>query len=125
MTLFLLCPCGLTAPYAQCCGRWHDGVPAPTAEALMRSRYSAFALANTAYLLATWHRSTRPESLALTADTKWLGLEVRSHQRISADQATVEFVARSRRAGGSAERHHEVSEFVCEDGRWWYVDARA
>ena len=118
------CPCGLIASYAECCGRWHGGLPAPTAEALMRSRYSAFVLANPDYLLATWHPSTRPASLVLEAEIKWLGLEVRSRQSISADQAIVEFVARSRRAGGSAERHHEVSEFVREDGRWLYVDAR-
>lgn len=90
----------------------------------MRSRYSAFVLAQADYLLATWHPRTRPASLLLETETKWLGLEVLSHQSSGPDQATVEFVARSRRGGGSAQRLHEVSEFVREDGRWLYVEAR-
>lgn len=90
----------------------------------MRSRYSAFVLANKAYLLMTWHPATRPPSLDLETDTKWLGLEVLSHQNYAPDQATVEFIARSRRGGGSAQRHRELSEFVREDGRWFYVRAR-
>lgn len=89
----------------------------------MRSRYGAFVLANTEYLLATWHPRTRPASLELQAGTKWLGLQVLSHQNQGPDQATVEFVARSRHGGGRAERLHEVSEFVREDGRWFYVEA--
>ena len=90
----------------------------------MRSRYSAFVLENSEYLLATWHPRTRPASLELEAGTKWLGLTVQAHQNHGPDQATVEFVARSRRGGGSAQRHHEVSEFVREEGRWFYVEAR-
>ena len=62
----LPCPCGHPAAYAACCGRYHAGalhLSAPTAEALMRSRYSAFVLGLNDYLLATWHASTRPEKL--------------------------------------------------------------
>lgn len=95
---------------------------APDAEALMRSRYAAFVLNELDYLLDTWHASTRPSSLEANAPgMKWLGLQVRRHERQDADHATVEFVARSRH-NGQASRLHEVSRFVREDGRWFYVD---
>ena len=113
-------------PYPACCGRYHGGplhLSAPTAEALMRSRYSAFVLDLTDCLLATWHASTRPATLEPNPPgLKWLGLEVRCHTVIDADHATVEFIARSK-LGGRAERLHELSRFVREDGRWYYVDA--
>ncbi len=115
------CPCG-TTDYAACCGRYHDGTPAPDAAALMRSRYSAYVLGLEAYLLATWHPDTRPAALDLTADdAKWLGLEVKRHTAGSAERATVEFIARYK-VGGRAYRLHEVSRFVREEGRWFYVD---
>lgn len=117
----LPCPCGSGATYDACCGRWHAGEPAPTAEALMRSRYSAFTLNLVPYLLQTWHASTRPASLDdLPPGLKWLGLQVRrAHE--DGDRATVEFVSRSK-LGGKAARLHETSRFVREDGRWYYVD---
>jgi SEC-C motif-containing protein len=88
----------------------------------MRSRYSAFVLDLTDYLLATWHASTRPSSIAPNeTGIKWLGLEVRRHRVVDADHAEVEFVARSKLAG-RAHRLHELSRFVREDGRWFYVD---
>lgn len=114
------CPCGSGAAYAACCGRWHAGEPAPTAEALMRSRYSAYVLGLAAYVLDTWHASTRPAEMALEPAVKWLGLEVRRHVA-EGDRATVEFVARSK-LGGRAHRLHETSRFVREGGRWFYVD---
>jgi SEC-C motif-containing protein len=117
----LPCPCG-GADYAACCGRYHNGEPAPDALTLMRSRYSAYVLKLEAYLLATWHDSTRPAVLDLATDnTKWTGLEIRKHNAESADRATVEFVARYK-IGGRAARLHEVSRFVCEDGKWFYLD---
>ena len=117
----LLCPCGSGAPYAACCGRWHAGEPAPTAEALMRSRYSAFTMNLVPYLLQTWHASTRPATLdEPPPGLKWLGLEVRRAQE-DGDRATVEFISRSK-LGGRAARLHETSRFVREDGRWTYVD---
>jgi SEC-C motif-containing protein len=90
---------------------------------LMRSRYSAFVLGLEAYLLASWHPSTRPATLDLAADagTKWLGLTVKKHQQQDATHATVEFVARYRIAG-RGQRLHEISRFVREDGRWFYLD---
>ena len=88
----------------------------------MRSRYSAFVLEQAAYLLQTWHASVRPAQLEFEPGVKWLGLEVRSHQQIDATHAQVEFVARSRANTGRAQRLHERSRFVLEDGRWYYVD---
>ncbi|MEI7036725.1 YchJ family protein [Fulvimonas yonginensis] len=118
------CPCGNPAGYARCCGPLHEGTPAPDAEALMRSRYSAYVLKREDYLLATWHPSTRPAHLKLAAQQpapSWLGLSVKRHER-GAAEAVVEFVARLRYGGGRAQRLHEVSRFVREDGRWYYVD---
>jgi SEC-C motif-containing protein len=89
----------------------------------MRSRYSAYVLGNEAYLLATWHAATRPVSLELDRDgkTRWLGLDVRHHAASDATTATVEFVARYK-VGGRASRMHEISRFVREGDRWYYVD---
>jgi SEC-C motif domain protein len=120
------CPCRLPAlapRYADCCGRYHHaGHAAPDAEALMRSRYSAYVLGLADYLLATWHPSTRPAALDPDpAGLKWLGLEVRRRTTTDATHASVEFVARSK-LGGRAHRLHETSRFVREDdGRWYYV----
>ena len=87
----------------------------------MRSRYCAFVLEDADYLLATWHSSTRPPTVEFEPGLKWLGLDVRDHRVPDATHAEVEFLARSR-AGGRAHRLHERSRFVCEDGRWYYVD---
>ena len=119
------CPCGTGQNYAACCGRYHAGplhLQAPTAEALMRSRYSAYGLALNGYLLDTWHASTRPaDGLAFDPALHWLGLEVRRHELLADGSAVVEFVARSKVAG-RAQRLHESSRFVLEAGRWFYVD---
>ena len=119
------CPCDSGQPYAECCGPWHaglaNGVHAPTPEALMRSRYSAYVLGLIDYLLATWHASTSPGELELSP-VKWLGLEVR-HAHSTGDAGVVEFVARCRTAAG-AERIHETSRFVHTDGRWYYIDGQ-
>ena len=127
----MICPCRSPAdalPYEACCGRYHAGalhLQAPTAEALMRSRYSAFAHDRLDYLLATWHPSHRPARLEPNPlGLKWLGLDVRRHSVIDADHATVEFVARSK-LGGRAERLHELSRFVREGERWFYLDGDA
>jgi SEC-C motif domain protein len=116
------CPCQSGQPYATCCGPLHAGGSAANAEALMRSRYSAYMRGDADYLLATWHASTRPETLDVSDATRWLGLEVKRYQQRDADHATVEFVARYRVGGGSAVRLHELSRFVREGGRWFYVD---
>jgi SEC-C motif domain protein len=118
------CPCGRPAAYDACCGRWHSGplhLLAPDAEALMRSRYSAFVKEQAEYLQLTWHPSTRPgEPPTFEPGLRWLGLEVKRHLRIDDDHAVVEFVARSK-LGGRAQRLHETSRFVREGGRWFYA----
>lgn len=115
------CPCGAGA-YADCCGRFHAGQAAETAEQLMRARYSAYVLGHTDYLYQTWHSSTRPSLAELEEGHggKWLGLEVRQHVS-KGEEATVEFVARYK-VGGRAHRLHEVSRFVREGSHWFYVD---
>ncbi|MBW8312489.1 MAG: hypothetical protein K0M64_10710 [Rhizobium sp.] len=116
------CPCGRGA-YARCCGPLHAGSPAPDAEALMRSRYSAYALELADYLLASWHPSTRPATLAFDEQPplRWLGLDVKRHVA-DGERAVVEFVARYRQGGGSAGRLRETSRFLRDDGSWYYVD---
>jgi SEC-C motif-containing protein len=118
------CPCGSGGTYDGCCGRLHDGFSADSAEALMRSRYSAYVLGRADYLRATWHPRTRPERLELADHpaTRWLGLQVREQRSTGTDSATVEFVARYKVGGGSAVRLHETSRFIREGGRWFYVD---
>ena len=87
----------------------------------MRSRYSAYVLGLIDYLAATWHLSTAPGDLELQP-VKWLGLEVR-HAATAGDVGVVEFVARCR-VNGRAERMHELSRFVREQGRWYYIDGQ-
>ena len=119
----MTCPCGSGAALEACCGPIISGKrPAATAEALMRSRYSAYVLQNEPYLLATWHPGTRPDSIGFEPGTKWLGLSVTSARDTGADQAEVSFVARYRVGGKPAVRLHECSRFVREEGRWLYVD---
>jgi SEC-C motif domain protein len=88
----------------------------------MCSRYTAFVLRSEPYLLATWHRTTRPASVSFDLQRKWLGLRIVAARATDADEAEVEFIARYRIGGGSAARHHELSRFVREGGRWFYVD---
>jgi SEC-C motif-containing protein len=119
-----LCPCGSTKKFIECCSRYLENIEnAPSAEALMRSRYTAFTLQREDYLLATWHKSTRPQVLGLAEDvnTKWIGLVVKRHEQQNADHAIVEFVA-SFKVNGRATKLHEVSSFVREEGKWIYVD---
>lgn len=120
------CPCGSGRAYAACCGRFHDGPQrglAPTAEALMRARYSAYALGRDDVLLETWHPSTRPAAIEpRPAGLRWLALTVRHHETTGPDTATVEFVAVSK-LGGRADRLVERSRFVRVADRWFYLDA--
>jgi SEC-C motif-containing protein len=89
----------------------------------MRSRYTAYVLRDEAYLLATWHAAKRPPSLVLDEVTRWLGLTVKSHRRLNESEATVAFVARYRDGSGKGHRLEEMSHFVLEEGRWYYVSA--
>ena len=88
----------------------------------MRSRYTAYVLKDAAYLLSTWHASTRPALLDLVADdARWLGLKIVKHEHLDKHRAIVEFVARYKVAGKAA-RLHETSQFIFENGYWFYVD---
>ncbi|CAM5439422.1 YchJ family protein [Streptomyces purpurascens] len=114
------CPCGLPDSYQACCGRYHSGASAaPTAEALMRSRYSAFVKGDAGYLLRTWHPRTRPGTLELDAGTRWTGLEILETGEGSAFHTSGTVTFRASYRGGSL---HERSRFERVDGAWVYVD---
>ncbi|MEV7085011.1 YchJ family metal-binding protein [Streptomyces sp. NPDC093085] len=118
------CPCGHPATYGACCGRFHTGAAAPaTAEALMRSRYSAFAVRDAAYLLRTWAPATRPATLDLDTATRWQGLEILATTEGTAfhTTGTVTFRARHTTPAGPGEQR-ERSRFERHDGAWVYVD---
>lgn len=118
----LACPCGLGEQYDSCCGRYHEGTLAPTAEQLMRSRYSAFALGDADYLLGTWHPSARPRTLDLDPETQWTRLAVLETDGggLLDTTGTVSFRAVYVLDG---KRHvmNETSRFVREGKRWLYV----
>lgn len=118
------CPCGSGVARGACCGPYLDGdAVAPTAEALMRSRYSAFVEGRGEYLLRTWAEETRPEALDFDPKQRWLGLSIRATSAggVSDDVGEVEFVARSR-VEGRGQRLHERSRFRRVNGQWRYVD---
>jgi SEC-C motif-containing protein len=125
------CPCGTGLPYGECCGPIHHGLAAaPTAERLMRSRFSAFAVGDAAYLLRSWHPDTRPATVQIDADTRWLWLEiVRTERGTERDShGVVEFRAKYRvdaPEGRSSGVQHEVSSFTRVAGAWVYVDGEA
>ncbi|UOY02385.1 YchJ family protein [Blastococcus sp. PRF04-17] len=121
------CPCGSALPYADCCGRLHDGTAtAATAEQLMRSRYSAFVTGDAGYLQRTWHSSTRPHRLHLDRSLRWTGLAVLATTggSLLAAEGTVEFRASYLREGRPGAQH-ETSRFVREGGQWRYLDGIA
>jgi SEC-C motif-containing protein len=108
--------------YYACCGRLHGGSPAPTAEALMRSRYSAFAVGDAGYLLRTWHPSARPRTLTLDPALRWTRLAVlETHAGGPFDATgTVRFRAIYVHDGQRGVLA-ETSRFVRHDGRWAYL----
>ncbi|SDD40090.1 YchJ family protein [Rhodococcus tukisamuensis] len=119
------CPCLSGETYGGCCGRFHGGqADAPTAEQLMRSRYAAFAVGDAAYLLRTWHPSTRPRRLDLDPDQRWTRLDVlgTSGGGLLDTEGAVEFVAHYV-VEGHRDSLREHSRFVRVDGRWSYLDA--
>ena len=123
------CPCGSGRVLNDCCGPYLSGErPAPTAEALMRSRYSAFATRQIDYLEETLLPETRGEfdrdHVANWAETsQWTGLDVLATAKggEADSDGTVEFAAHFT-VSGRAHRHHELSRFVKRDDRWWYLD---
>ena len=115
-----LCPCGTSQSYVDCCGALHSGArTAATAEQLMRSRYSAFAVSDEDYLLRTWASEHRPVSAGLDAADRWLKLEILATENggLLQSEGVVEF--RAHYAGGVV---HERSRFVRENGQWVYAE---
>jgi SEC-C motif-containing protein len=119
------CPCGSGLSLAGCCGPLLGGAAAATAEALMRSRYTAYVLGDERYLLASWHRSTRPAAVPMEGRPAWCGLELRATVagRAGDAEGRVEFVARYTE-GGRPGVLHETSRFIREGGHWYYLDGR-
>ena len=122
-----LCPCGSSLAYDRCCGPLHRGEAlAGTAEELMRSRYAAYARGLPDHLLATWHPSTRPSSLALDPALEWVRLEVLGCRAggTGDTEGEVEFTAyyRDGHRSGRLAFLHERSRFARRGGRWLYVD---
>ena len=117
------CPCGAGPAYADCCEPLHLGTPAATGEALMRSRYSAFALGLREFLLASWHPSTRPAELEVDGDTVWRRLQIVDTVAGGEEDrdGVVEFRASFRDADGAG-LLHERSRFTREGDGWFYVD---
>ena len=123
------CPCGSGQTLDSCCGRYLSGdVPAPTAEALMRSRYSAFATSNVDYLEQTLlpetrHDFDRAHVTEWARTSQWASLQVKSTEGGGTDdtEGFVEFVARFT-LSGKEHVHHETGRFTKRDGRWWYLD---
>ncbi|WP_369034727.1 MULTISPECIES: YchJ family protein [Streptomyces] len=114
------CPCGLAETYEKCCGRFHRGeAAAPTAETLMRSRYSAFVKRDEPYLLRTWHPRTRPARVEFDPGMRWTGLEILETDGGTAFHSTGTVTFRASYRGGSL---HERSRFERVDGVWVYVD---
>jgi len=118
------CPCGSEQPYAACCGPPHRRqVEAETAEALMRSRYAAYAVGDLDHVFRTWHPRTRPQSIEPDPALTWTGLRILDVVGGAPGDETgeVEFEAAYDRAGRPG-RRRERSRFERRRGRWVYVD---
>ena len=124
MTAYNPCPCNSGLSYVSCCSPLISGNKcAVTAEALMRSRYTAYVVKDVNYLLKTWHSSTKPSTIVASAIPDWYDLQI---VRIEAGDerdhhGVVEFIAKSIREKESCNLH-EVSRFVKENNQWFYVD---
>jgi SEC-C motif domain protein len=125
------CPCGSSKSYAACCELLHNGAAAASAEALMRSRYSAFVLDLPDYLQRSWHHSVRVDEILENAEVesklakmRWLRLHIKRCESLGEDRAIVEFIAHYKIAG-RAYALHETSRFVREGGHWFYIDGQS
>lgn len=119
------CVCGSGVPYNRCCGPVHDGrTDPPTAERLMRARFAAYALTDEAYLLDSWHQSTRPPGVMFDPGLRWISLEILDTEGggLLDEDGAVEFIARYRRDSREGSLQ-ERSRFVRVNRRWTYVDA--
>jgi SEC-C motif domain protein len=137
MLISPLCPCGSTALYTDCCEPYlNRKAAAPTAEALMRSRYTAYSEGNVDYLIATLHPKSRHKSdrsslLQSVQSTRWVGLTIVTTQQgqVKDKRGVVEFVAlyqptqiQDLQSIGMVNQLHERSRFIQEKGQWFYVD---
>lgn len=123
-----VCPCGTGSPYRDCCAPYHQGKTAPHAEALMRSRYSAYVLGGVEYLVSSTLPAQQaaldvPAMCAWSQSSQWLGLTVEAHEPATPDRAYVTFTARWREADAIEHAHRERSSFVCRAGRWYFIDS--
>jgi SEC-C motif domain protein len=126
------CPCGSERPYDDCCRPLIEGRQnAETAEALMRSRYSAFVKTEIDYLCSTippaqQKNFNRPEAVKWSENSEWEGLEIIETGEGGPDDeaGTVEFIARFREKDKKVE-HHEIAQFGKIDGRWYFIDGQA
>jgi SEC-C motif-containing protein len=113
-----LCPCGSNVSYGRCCKPLHQGAKAASAEALMRARFSGFALQLSDYLLTSWHTDKRPEHIELEPDTHWRRLKI-----ISANNDDQFGNVHFRAYYQESQQWHlleETSKFVFENGHWFY-----
>ncbi|MEM8707392.1 MAG: YchJ family metal-binding protein [Actinomycetota bacterium] len=119
----MLCPCGTGLDVDACCGPVLAGTPAATAEALMRSRFTAFSLGDVAHLTVSWAPETRPSNVTVDPAQRWTRLEVIDTVKgLQLDtEGVVEFRAHFERNGQAGIRA-ERSRFRREAGRWVYVD---
>ncbi len=120
------CPCGSGLSFKGCCQPCLKyACDAPTAEALMRSRYTAFVLLNENYLRYSWHPDTCPKTIHLNASTQWLGLKIKHTFAGKKNDETgeVEFITRNKTTG-KASRLHEISRFSRFQQRWVYLDGK-
>lgn len=124
MNTYPSCLCGSGIEYNQCCGLYHSGDKLPAiAEALMRSRFTAYALDNTDYILATWDVAVQPKKIDFSAENiDWQRLEITDTKKgvIKDNKGIVEFKAFY---GKNGEGHvlHEISRFAKTNGRWFYL----
>jgi SEC-C motif domain protein len=121
------CPCGSGEHFGGCCGPLIGGADAPTAERLMRSRFTAFVLGDAGHLERSWHPRTRPDRVDLDPDLRWTMLEIVDAAAGSADDVAgvVEFRAHWKDRSGAAPASgvlHERSSFVRRAGRWFYLE---
>ena len=117
------CPCGSGDRFGGCCRPLLRGDAAPTAERLMRSRYTAFVVGDARHLSATWHPKTRPRDVVLEPAQRWAGLEILDVVAGGEgdEEGSVEFRARWRHGRDRGELH-ERSRFARRAGRWVYVE---
>lgn len=120
------CPCGSGLDYAQCCEPFLDGAAAPTPEALMRSRYTAFARGDEDHIFRTWHPRTRPPGPFVDPEIAWTGLRVLGSGTVGpvADSGWVRYVATWMHTDGRTGAVRELANFKKRGNRWYYLDGR-